>query len=127
MTSYFEISGHIVECSTDDSTSLPSSLSMVSAAERPERGRNSAKDETSSMSITSPLSESNGESLQQRAARLRRARRAVSVALAIAAADGPLPVGDSIAIVGLGFYAAWEINHAAGDPLRMSDGPYRWR
>jgi len=53
MTSYFEISGHIVECSTDDSTSLPSSLSMVSEAERPERGRNSAKDETSLMSKTS--------------------------------------------------------------------------
>jgi len=45
MTSYFEIGGHIVECSTDDSTSHPSSLSMVSVAERPERGRNSAKNE----------------------------------------------------------------------------------
>ena len=45
MTSYFEISGHIVECSTDDSTSLPSSLSMVSVVERPERGRNSTMNE----------------------------------------------------------------------------------
>jgi len=45
MTSYFEISGHIVECSTDDNTSLPSSISMVSVAERPERGRNSAMNE----------------------------------------------------------------------------------
>lgn len=45
MTSYFEISGHIVECSTDGNTSLPSSLSMVTAADRPERGRNSAKSE----------------------------------------------------------------------------------
>jgi len=45
MTSYFEISGHIVECSTDDSTSHPSFLSMVSVAERPERGRNSAMNE----------------------------------------------------------------------------------
>jgi len=45
MSSFFEIGGHIVECSTDDSTSHPSSLSMVSAAERPERGRNSAKNE----------------------------------------------------------------------------------
>ena len=42
MISYFEIGGHIVECL---STSLPSSQSMVTAAERPERGRNSAKAE----------------------------------------------------------------------------------
>lgn len=53
MTSYFEIGGHIVECSAYDNTSHPSSLSMVSVAERPERGRNSAKDETSLMSKTS--------------------------------------------------------------------------
>ena len=49
MTSYFEIGGHIVECSTDDSTSHPSSLSMVSVAERPERGRNSAMNESVSL------------------------------------------------------------------------------
>ena len=53
MTSYFEISGHIVECFTDDSTSLPSSLSMVSAAERPERGRISARSQASLMPQTS--------------------------------------------------------------------------
>ena len=46
MTSYFEIGGHIVESSTDDSTSHSSSLSMVSVAERPERGRNSAMNES---------------------------------------------------------------------------------
>lgn len=56
MNSYFEIGGHIVECSADDNISLPSSLPMVSAAERPERGRNSAKNETSLMSKTSPSS-----------------------------------------------------------------------
>jgi hypothetical protein len=53
MNSYFEIGGHIVECVVGI-TSHPSSISMVSAAERPVRGRNSAKDETSSMSKTSP-------------------------------------------------------------------------
>ena len=46
MTSYFEIGGFIVESSTDDSTSPSSSLSMVSVAERPERGRNSAMNES---------------------------------------------------------------------------------
>jgi len=127
MSSYFEIGGHIVECSADDNTSLPSSISMVSVAERPERGRNSAKYETSPMSITSPSSGGKGESVYERTSRLRRARRALSIAAAIALADGPLPIGDAIAVVGLGAYAVYEINYAAGDPLKMSEGPYRWR
>ncbi|AXH77882.1 MAG: hypothetical protein [Cressdnaviricota sp.] len=59
MTSYFEISGHIVECSTDDSTSLPSSISMVSVVERPERGRNSTMNENfSSRTSVRPRSRS---------------------------------------------------------------------
>ena len=122
MTTYFEISGYIVECSTNDSTSHSSSSPMVSAAQRPERGRNLAKNENFS-SRTSP---SHGESFLEKTARFRRARRAISIALALAAADGPLPIGDAISVLGLGVYAAWEINHAAGDPLQMSDGPYRW-
>ena len=126
MNSYFEIGGYIVECDVGI-TSHPSSLSMVSVAERPERGRNSAKDETSSMSITSPSSGGKGESVYERTSRLRRARRALSIAAALALADGPLPIGDAIAVVGLGAYAVYEINYAAGDPLRMSEGLYRWR
>jgi len=127
MNSYFEIGGHIVECSADDNTSLSSTISMVSVAERPERGRKSAKDETSLMSKTSPSSGGKGESVYERTSRLRRARRALSIAAAIALADGPLPIGDAIAVVGLGAYAVYEINYAAGDPLKMSEGPYRWR
>ena len=50
MTSYFEIGGHIVEC---DLTSLLSPYQMVSAAERPERGRISARSQASSMPQTS--------------------------------------------------------------------------
>jgi len=54
-SSYFEISGHIVECSTDDSTSLLSSKPIVSVAERPERGRDSARSQASSMPQKSSL------------------------------------------------------------------------
>ena len=52
---YFEIGGHIIECDIDDlgNTSLLSSKSKVPAAGRPERGRISARDQTSSMSQTS--------------------------------------------------------------------------
>jgi len=42
-------------------------------------------------------------------ARVRRARRAVQVALLLAAADGPLPFGDMLAIGVLGVYAGYEV------------------
>ena len=87
MTSYFEISGHIVECSTDDDTSLPSSISMVSVAERPERGRNSAMNENFS-SRTSARGLTVAD-VVSRVGRAQRARRAISIAAMLAAADGP--------------------------------------
>jgi len=42
-------------------------------------------------------------------ARLRRARRAVQMAMLLAAADGPLPIGDMLAIGVLGVYAGYEV------------------
>ena len=57
LSSFFEISGHIVECGVDN-TSHPSSSLMVSAAERPERGRTSARSQASSMPQTSSSSSS---------------------------------------------------------------------
>ena len=53
--SYFEIGGHIIETDLDDlaSTSLLSSNTKVPAAGRPERGRISARDQSSSMTQTS--------------------------------------------------------------------------
>ena len=41
--------------------------------------------------------------------RLRRARRAITIAATLAAADGPLPIGDVAAIGVLGIYAGYEI------------------
>ena len=41
--------------------------------------------------------------------RLRRARRAITIAATLAAADGPLPIGDVAAIGVLGVYAGYEI------------------
>jgi len=43
------------------------------------------------------------------AARIRRARRAIQVAIILASADGPLPIGDMLAIGVLGVYAGYEI------------------
>ena len=52
--SYFEIGGLIIECDLDDlsNTSLLSFKSKVPAAKRPERGRNFAKGQSSSMTQT---------------------------------------------------------------------------
>ena len=41
--------------------------------------------------------------------RLRRARRAITLAVTLASADGPLPIGDVAAIGLLGAYAGYEI------------------
>jgi len=41
--------------------------------------------------------------------RMRRARRAITIAATLAAADGPIPVGDVVAIGVLGAYAGYEI------------------
>ena len=41
--------------------------------------------------------------------RLRRATRAVKLAAFLAAADGPLPIGDMLAIGVLGVYAGYEV------------------
>jgi len=104
MTSYFEISGHIVECSTDDSTSHPSSSSMVSVAERPERGRNSAKDETSLMSITSPALAGKSNSERKDLARMFGGGM-IRAGIAILWVPDPIPFVDEVvgaALIGAG-------------------------
>ena len=49
--------------------------------------------------------------------RARRVRRAVTLAFALAAADGPLPIGDMLAIGVLTAYATYEVYVAARDFL----------
>jgi hypothetical protein len=41
--------------------------------------------------------------------RLRRAQRAIKVAMVLASADGPVPIGDMLAIGVLGVYAGYEV------------------
>lgn len=47
--------------------------------------------------------------------RARRARWAFTTAAAIAAADGPLPIGDAIAVGVLGAYGVYEVGMAVKD------------
>ena len=111
MKSYFEIHGHIVECSVAYNTSPPSPQLGGFVAERPERGRNSAKTE----SVTTRTRRDTGESRTHwDATRKMRVRTALTVAASIALADGPLPIGDSIAVAGLLVYSGWELGHEFG-------------
>lgn len=49
------------------------------------------------------------EELYEVRGRARRARRAIAIAVSLAAADGPLPFGDILAIGVLGVYAGYEV------------------
>ena len=107
MKSFFEIHGHIVEC---DLTSPSSPQLGVFVAERPERGRNSAKTE----SVMSEAKDTGESRTHWDATRKMRVRTALTVAASIALADGPLPIGDSIAVAGLLIYSGWELGHEFG-------------
>ena len=112
MKSYFEIHGHIVEC---DLTSIPSPQLGGFVAERPERGRNSAKTEVvRSTRRFAEETESRTEDYGWEATRKMRVRTALTVAASIALADGPLPIGDSLAVAGLLIYSGWELGHEFG-------------
>ncbi len=108
MKSFFEITGHIVEL---DHTSLPSPYFGEIAAERPERGRSSAKAEE--VTTRADRTRTPARSHWDRSRKMR-IRTALTVASTVAFADGPLPVGDTIAVAGLLIYAGWELGHEFG-------------
>ena len=62
--------------------------------------------------VLDDVSNSTGLELLENAGRIRRARRAVQVAIILASADGPLPFGDMLAIGVLGVYAGYEVYKA---------------
>ena len=114
--SYFEIGGHIVE---SISTSPSSSNIAVRRAQRaiaggparptPMSAGGRQGDQSSDYDYTKAFLST---------ARLRRARTAATIAVGIAVADGPLPIGDAIAIAGLSIYAAAEVVYFAHDVIQ---------
>jgi len=105
--SYFEIGGHLVE-SMNTSPSSPNigvrraqrAIAGGPARPTPMSAGGRQADQSSDYDYGKALFST---------ARLRRARLATTVALGIAAADGPLPIGDAIAIAGLTIYAGVEL------------------
>ena len=114
MNSYYEIHGEILDGSVTDDTSPLSPKLDAFAAERPERGRIPQK--------ASGLRRSRGVAEEPEsqtdygweATRKMRVRTALTVAASIALADGPLPIGDSLAVAGLLIYSGWELGHEFG-------------
>ena len=106
-TTYFEIGGHVIE-SNVESRGLPG---------RPPQ--TDVKFISKKTGVPAPLLRKAGKEVQEktgydpvRAAgaygRLRRARWAIGVAGTLAMADGPLPIGDALAVGFLATYGIYE-------------------
>lgn len=102
MQSFFEIGGELVELHHDvpakprGNTHLRKEIDKVTGSK------------TASNLVIKVAEEKTGVDLKRKYTRYRRARWAVTTAGTLAAADGPLPVGDAIAIGFLGAYGAYE-------------------
>lgn len=117
LVSYFEIGGFIHECESNDPTTAVH-LDVLSAVEinreyaRALPGKTVYKKSVSSMPKPKP-----GVRLARNLSRAGRAHRALVLAGTVAAADGPLPVGDLIAIGILSAYAGYETYRILDDVL----------
>ena len=112
MNSYFEIHGEIVDGSVQDDTSPLSPNFGAFVAERPERGRIPQK--ASGLRRSRSAAEEPESQTHWDATRKMRVRTVLTVAASIALADGPLPIGDSLAVAGLLIYSGWELGHEFG-------------
>ena len=121
LVSYFEIGGTIHECESYDPTTA-GRLEVLSAVEitsefaralsRALPGKTTYKNTAAPMPKPKP-----GVKLARNLSRAGRAHRALVVAGTVAAADGPLPVGDLIAIGILSAYAGYETYRILDDVL----------
>ena len=116
-STYFEIGGHVIETQLDESHGpRPPADPLMELAKKhgvPKPLARKAIKETS---------DSIGYDIQRAsrgAGRLRRARRALSIAATLAAVDGPLPIGDAVAIGFLGIYGGYEIVAGVGDLAQL--------
>ncbi len=112
-STFFEIGGHVVESYYEEEFgSQPRTNPLIVQAKR--KGipatlvRQASKEVAESTGIDAmKISSAYG--------RASRARRALTIAAALAVADGPLPIGDAVAIGVLSSYAAYETVRAIGE------------
>jgi len=117
LVSYFEIGGYIHECESHDPATavhldVSSAVELTREFARALPGKTSYKKSAASMPKPKP-----GVKLARNLTRAGRAHRALVVAGTVAAADGPLPVGDLIAIGILSAYAGYETYRILDDVL----------
>lgn len=106
-TTYFEIGGHVIENEvvSRDMPGRPPSTDLKRISKQ--------------TGVPQPLlRKATGYDTQRAigaAGRIKRARWAAITAGTLAAADGPLPIGDALAIGFLGAYAVFEVGMAISD------------
>lgn len=111
---FFEIGGHVIESYVDQEQYGPRPAANPLFEKAKEYGvpaplvRQGAK-ETKQKTGVDPVV------IGRATGRARRARRAFQIALALAAVDGPLPIGDALAIGVLTAYGAYEVVTAVGE------------
>lgn len=116
MNAYFELAGHVIETQLVDQ-GVPNRPPIVTARSIsrqhnvPQSVVKAVDRKAKADTGISPLTviDSYG--------RARRARWALTTAASLAAADGPLPFGDAVAIGVLGVYAGYELKTAVGQLL----------
>jgi hypothetical protein len=116
MSAYFEIAGHVIETQVVG-PEVPNRPPIVNARSLsrqhniPQPLIRAVDKQVKADTGISPLT------VLDSYGRARRARWALTTAATLAAADGPLPFGDAIAIGVLGVYAGYELKTAAGQLL----------
>lgn len=113
-STYFEIGGHVIETTVDQRIHGPRPVAdpLMELAKKhgvPKPLARKAMKESSSALGYDVARASQG------VGRLRRAKRAFGIAAVLATADGPLPVGDAVAVGFLGAYGIYEVVTGIGD------------
>jgi hypothetical protein len=117
LVSYFEIGGFIHECELNDPATAVY-LDVSSAVEITREFARALPGKKMYNKMAAPMPKPKpGVKMARNLSRAGRAHRALVVAGTVAAADGPLPVGDLIAIGILSAYAGYETYRILDDVL----------
>jgi hypothetical protein len=114
-SSFFEIGGHVIESIVDSPTPRPRSDPVEHFLKTE---YNVPKTMTKSAAKTASSDDYDFQRTLKGAGRARRAQWAFTTAATLALADGPLPVGDALAIGLLVGYGSLEFYYAVGDMVQ---------
>ena len=111
-SSFFEIGGHIVDCQhsiVEGSYNQYWNPSDVFVPSKAELAVAAVETVANTTGVELPETFQRGGRIIKKAGRVQRALRAAGIAGGIAASDGPLPVGDILAIAFLTGYTGYEV------------------